>query len=615
MHFIHLPAPAEWLEALGWTIVHASWQIAVLGGMAALVLAWSRHGSARFRFGVLKATVLGILAWSAGTFAAQFSGLGAGAVPASTAPMVGLQPIVTPDGRSGLTSWLSEHLDLLVIFWSIGFGILTLRLLGGVAWLLALRRWGSVAAPAAWQERFARLRNDLDVSDRVRLLSATHISTPMVMGWVRPVVVVPASLWTGLEPRQLEALLRHELIHIARRDHWWNLLLIVTETLFYYHPVLWWLAKSWRTEQENQCDDAVVQSGETPLVYAKALYHLQTIRGQAPALTIPAAGKKNQLLQRIQRILQSPTKRNHPMEKIIITFLIAGSFGLLSFMEDHTESRTDPFAPQVEEVSVLAQKMAEAEERLDAQPVREKDVELRLLRSQKENPFQRDTLPQEFTRVTWKENGKSMKVEVENGRIQYLEVDGKVIPASDYTKYQDEVEELIGKMPPPPPAPPVPPAPGALSAPPAPPAPPVPPAVRYYGLDSLPGLNVERLQKLEMALQERMRTMEAKTRAFEEQMQRLEQEMQRNMIEEERALRETMERMEQKMREQAKNGKNVQLDEELQQELRQKSQKIAEAMQLRAEEMQRKVEKLVKEKEFFEQKELEEIERLLKKVQ
>jgi len=619
MHILETSTYATWLEALGWTIVHAFWQIALLGGMAALIMAWSRQGSARFRFGVLKAAVLGILVWSGSTFMGQFMRLSP--VSNAQAPpefILRLRPLAAPTEKSSLaifTEWLSGHLTLLVILWSIGFALLLLRILGGAAWIVALRRWRSTAAPVEWLDRFARLRREVGVSSRIKLLSSSHIRTPMVVGWLRPVVVVPASLWTGLEPRHLEALLLHELAHIARRDHWWNVLLIAVETLFYYHPVVWWLAAVWRTEQEHQCDDEVVRVGEAPLVYAKALYHLQAICGSSPSLVLPAAGRKNQLLQRIQRILQSPSKRNHPMEKIIITFLVAGSFGLLSFMEDRTTtSQTELFSERKAEVNVLSQKMVGAEAPLLTNELRKEDVIVRSLRKKNDIPLQQDTLPQERTRLTWKENGKSMKVEIKNGQIQYLEVEGKTIPASDYAKYQDEVEKMIGETPTPPapPAPPTPPAPGLV---PAPPAPPAPPAVRYYGLDSIPNLDSERLQKLERALQERMRAMEVKTRAFEKQMQLLEQEMQRNMNKEERALRETMEQLEQTMRKLSKNGETAQLDEELQQELRQKTQQIAETMQLRAEEVQRKIEKLMKEKELFERQELEEMQRMLRKVQ
>jgi membrane-associated protease RseP (regulator of RpoE activity) len=121
-----------------------------------------------------------------------------------------------------------------------------------------------------------------------------------VIGWLRPVVLVPASALSGLTPEQLQAVVAHELAHIRRHDYLVNILQTVAETLLYYHPAVWWLSGRIRAEREHAADDIAVAACGDPLLYARALESLERVR-PATAMAVGATG--GSLVGRVRRIL------------------------------------------------------------------------------------------------------------------------------------------------------------------------------------------------------------------------------------------------------------------------------------------------------------------------
>ena len=92
----------------------------------------------------------------------------------------------------------------------------------------------------------------------VRLLESARVSVPIVVGWIKPTLLVPAAVLGGLAPSELEAVLAHELAHIRRHDYLVNLLQSAVETLLFYHPGVWWVSHVVRVEREHCCDDLAV---------------------------------------------------------------------------------------------------------------------------------------------------------------------------------------------------------------------------------------------------------------------------------------------------------------------------------------------------------------------
>jgi GWxTD domain-containing protein len=135
----------------------------------------------------------------------------------------------------------------------------------------------------------------------VLLLESCLADVPMVLGQLRPVILMPLGLLAGLPTDQIEALLLHELAHIRRGDYLFNLLQRSVECLLFYHPAVWWISRVMRAERENCCDDIVVATTGKAGDYAEALAALEQLRGRGQEPAVAAAG--GNLLKRIRRLL------------------------------------------------------------------------------------------------------------------------------------------------------------------------------------------------------------------------------------------------------------------------------------------------------------------------
>jgi BlaR1 peptidase M56/Bacterial type II and III secretion system protein len=146
----------------------------------------------------------------------------------------------------------------------------------------------------------------LELSRPVRLLQSALVEVPTVIGWLRPVILLPASCVTGLTPRQLESIIAHELAHIRRHDYLVNILQSAVETLLFYHPAVWWVSRRVREERELCCDDLVVEVCGDRVGYARALATLEELRPASAQFALAAAGAP--LLQRIRRLAGQPER-------------------------------------------------------------------------------------------------------------------------------------------------------------------------------------------------------------------------------------------------------------------------------------------------------------------
>ena len=133
------------------------------------------------------------------------------------------------------------------------------------------------------------------------------LQAPAAIGWLRPVVLVPAGALAGLPSAQIEALLLHELAHIRRHDYLVNILQSAVEAVFFYHPAVWWISSHIRAERELCCDDIAVSITGDAVVYARALAEFDSARLIQPAVMAANGGS---LAGRIARLLgQSSASR------------------------------------------------------------------------------------------------------------------------------------------------------------------------------------------------------------------------------------------------------------------------------------------------------------------
>lgn len=321
-------------QAVGWALVHSLWQLALLGAALRLALRMLRGAPSTHRYALACATMALMLATSVATGAAAARGgepasavaaspeAGAGAPAAEASagriggaapPAAGLAPrwfdgdgvaAAVARGRAALDAWLGW----IVAGWLAGVALLSLRLAGAWVWVQRMARAGTSAPPRALAAAAGRLAAALGVRRSVAVLASTLVHVPTVVGWLRPVILVPVSAMTGLTPRQVELLVLHELAHIRRHDYLVNLLQSVCETLLFYHPAVWYVGRQIRAEREHCCDElAVGLAGVRE--YAGALATLEELRQGAVALAVAANG--GSLLARVRRLVQ-PAPRPAP---------------------------------------------------------------------------------------------------------------------------------------------------------------------------------------------------------------------------------------------------------------------------------------------------------------
>jgi beta-lactamase regulating signal transducer with metallopeptidase domain len=206
--------------------------------------------------------------------------------------------------KERLVSTLAPALPYLVLGWLVGVFGLSAWHLGGWAQLQRLKRRMVRPVADAVQTRLTILAERLGIHRAVGLLESALVDVPTVVGWIKPVILLPASALTGLSAEQLEAILAHELAHIRRYDYLVNILQTVVEILGFYHPALWWVSHRIRIERENCCDDLAVQICGDSVRYARALTHLEEMRHSRTQLAVAADG--GSLISRIARLLGHP---------------------------------------------------------------------------------------------------------------------------------------------------------------------------------------------------------------------------------------------------------------------------------------------------------------------
>ena len=308
------------IDRLGSTLLHFLWQGAAITALYAVLRAPARRATPNFRYLLACAALAAMMAaplltWmdlapSSAPMTPAAAARWAVATPYSpTDPIHIVSPVPVP----------VPYLPWVVAVWLAGAAALSLRLIGGCVIALRLRTRRVLPAPVEWQFALDRLRARLRVSAPVRLLVSAVAEVPTVVGWLRPVVLVPAGALAGLPPAQLEALLLHELAHIRRHDYLVNLLQSVAETLLFYHPCVWWISAHLRTEREHACDDLAVAVTGDVLTYARALSDLATARTYRSTPALAATG--GSLAARIARLLGRPRAASRPAPAAIATVL------------------------------------------------------------------------------------------------------------------------------------------------------------------------------------------------------------------------------------------------------------------------------------------------------
>lgn len=214
-----------------------------------------------------------------------------------------LEPSALPGYANGNSQ---RVLGFLVLVWAVGVCLLSLRLVFGWIMMMRVRRTGLSAIQTHVQAMCTSLCSSMPVRKSVQVFESAIVQVPAVVGWLRPLILVPAKFVTGLSDEELRAILAHELAHIRRRDYLVNLGQIFVENLLFYHPVVWWLSSRIRQEREYCCDDIAAEVCGSRVMIARALATLAELDARTPTMLPAATG--GSLIHRIRRLLQTAAK-------------------------------------------------------------------------------------------------------------------------------------------------------------------------------------------------------------------------------------------------------------------------------------------------------------------
>jgi GWxTD domain-containing protein len=294
-------------HAAGWTLLHFLWQGALVAIILACVLALLNRRSAQPRYLAACAALVLMAVLPLITFArivaAEHSAANSFPLFLSPSASVTDHGIATPPEPFPyrIAAALDRFMPIVLAVWLVGVVVLFVRL--GIGLVTAQRMMSAATQPPPHDllHVFHRLARRIEVPRPIGLFHSTLVQVPTVIGWLRPVVLIPLGCLSGLSPSQVEAILAHELAHILRRDYLVSILQSIVEALLFYHPAVWWVSGHIRREREHCCDDLAVQYTGDALAYARALSLLEEHRSALPAIALGANG--GILTMRIKRLL------------------------------------------------------------------------------------------------------------------------------------------------------------------------------------------------------------------------------------------------------------------------------------------------------------------------
>ncbi len=325
-----------YVDRLGSTLLHFLWQGLIIAIVYAAARKSARNLSPNGRYFLACAALMAmaiapIVTWillgvpGPESIAATF------ATPMSAARTESARVISVSLASDDAHATPEPFLAWVVAIWFTGATAFSLRLFGG--WMLAerLRRKMVRPASAEWQRTLNRLKTRVCVSRPVRLLVSGALHAPAAIGWLRPIVLMPAGALTGLPAAQIEGLLVHELAHIRRHDYLLHILQSALEAVFFYHPAVWWISGHMRAERELCCDDIAVSITGDAVLYARALSAFDPALWLQPAVMAANGGS---LAGRIARLLGKPyTARpasNLPGAAAVLIVLSIGAWAVFA---------------------------------------------------------------------------------------------------------------------------------------------------------------------------------------------------------------------------------------------------------------------------------------------
>jgi beta-lactamase regulating signal transducer with metallopeptidase domain/protocatechuate 3,4-dioxygenase beta subunit len=356
-----------WLvERIGWVLVHSVWQLTLVAVLNWLLISVQRRNVATRRYGLLlfslalmlalpvltaitlqrdgsdraSASAAGIVNSSAGTSQPDRTSVSSAIADIDIEASQDFEnqsnyisaPFAAPVMRMNILLMVRPWLPTVVGYWLAGILIFSLRPIVGCFVVRRLRRKGTSPVPHEVAQMFARIAAKFHLPFLVQLMQSTSVTAPVVIGWMRPVILLPVAVINGLTVPQLEAVMAHELAHVRRFDAFIATVQALFETIFFFHPAAWWISHQLYREREFCCDDLAISTLNNRTEYSRALLAIAEFKSTNGLFVLGADG--GSLLYRIQRLfgenqLAGNCRSNHVfVPLLLLTILVATVVGI-----------------------------------------------------------------------------------------------------------------------------------------------------------------------------------------------------------------------------------------------------------------------------------------------
>ncbi|WP_353720548.1 M56 family metallopeptidase [Dyadobacter sp. 676] len=463
-NIIDRPAVREWIEALCFTLMHSLWQGLVAAILVGIVLLTTRKSKPVFRYNLLALLMVLFVAGAVTTFGFMLKSVDftSTSVPHSMlweqdpvfsdeagAPAIVAAGLVTEHGWvRHIVDFFAANAQLIVTVWFLVFALKSLQAISGLFYLNKITK--TVSAPEMkWLVRFYELAERMGIKQETELCESAQVTVPMVVGFLKPVVLVPLGMLANLSAGQVEAILLHELAHIRRRDYLINLVQIFCENVFFFNPAVLWISRLIREEREHCCDDLAISVMRNKASFILALVSFQEYNQSRPAFEMAFSKKRNHLLDRIKRIVNNNNKPLDAMEKLFVTFSLAAAIALSAATAPERPVKSGKIPAMTEpapsSASTRATPRAKVHRLVTSPPDTLPKKKLRSVETEIHSANVRSAR-EGISTYNVTRNNRQYEIVKRNGKIISLWVDDQEIAQSDYPKYQPEIDKIMEEV-------------------------------------------------------------------------------------------------------------------------------------------------------------------------
>lgn len=331
---------SNFLQAIGWAVLNSLWQMALLWVVYQLITAIFKITGSSQRSALASFLLFAGFCWFLVTF---------GVILGERSGSSGYSNLMDIDGNPAVNGWLRSSLPIASVIYLVLLILPVLNFIRNYRYVQVIRRYGLKKADVEWRIFVQQVSARMGIHKNVQIWMSDFVSSPLTIGFLKPVILLPLAAINHLNTQQIEAVILHELSHIKRYDYLLNLVSRMIQSILYFNPFVKAFARIIEKEREKNCDEIVMQFQYEPHGYASALLVLEKAAGSpSQALAVAAAGgRKNELLQRVEMIMGVKKKQRFSFNKLagvmaaILCFIALNALLLLNNPVNRPTSQPD----------------------------------------------------------------------------------------------------------------------------------------------------------------------------------------------------------------------------------------------------------------------------------